>query len=212
MKIATPLPLQGLRAWIVGGILVKVGVLGLQGDVEEHLHMLSECGAVPVRVRSAADVEKIDALIIPGGESTTISKLMHENGIADVVKRRVAKEKIPVWGTCAGLILIAKKGDEQVRRTGQELLGLMDIAVDRNAFGRQRESFETAVKFEGIGEILGVFIRAPVITKVGRGVKVLARYEGKIVAAEEGNLLATAFHPELSGDARVHEYFLKKIR
>jgi len=192
--------------------LVKVGVLGLQGDVEEHLHMISECGAEPVRVKSAEDAKAVDALIIPGGESTTISKLMFESGIADVVKRRVLKNGFPVWGTCAGLILIARKGDDKVRKTGQKLLGLMDIAIDRNAFGRQRESFEAAVKFEGIGEILGVFIRAPLITKTGRGVKVLARYEGRIVAAEQGNLLATAFHPELSGDVRVHEYFLKKIR
>ena len=186
--------------------------MGLQGDVEEHLHMISECGAEPVRVKSAEDAKAVDALIIPGGESTTISKLMFESGIADVVKRRVLKNGFPVWGTCAGLILIARKGDDKVRKTGQKLLGLMDIAIDRNAFGRQRESFEAAVKFEGIGEILGVFIRAPLITKTGRGVKVLARYEGRIVAAEQGNLLATAFHPELSGDVRVHEYFLKKIR
>jgi 5'-phosphate synthase pdxT subunit len=190
----------------------KVGVLGLQGDVEEHLHMLSECGAEPVRVRTVEEVKAVSALIIPGGESTTIGKLMYESKIAEVLKRRVAKEKMPVWGTCAGLILIAKKGDEQVKQAGQKLLGLMDIAVDRNAFGRQRESFESSVTFEGIGDILGVFIRAPVITKVGRGVKVLARYERKIVAAEQGCLLATAFHPELSGDGRVHEYFLKKIR
>lgn len=193
---------------------MRIGVLGLQGDVEEHLSILNECGAVPVRVRTVDDAKSVDALIIPGGESTTISKLMFESGIAQVVKARVAKEKLPVWGTCAGLILLAKKGDGQVKKTGQMLLGLMDIEVNRNAFGRQRESFEQDVKVEGIdGDFPAVFIRAPLITKVFGKAKAIAKLaDGKIVAAEQGNLLATAFHPELSGDARMHEYFLAKVR
>lgn len=188
---------------------VRVGVLALQGDVEEHLAMLKKCGAEAVRVRSVQDVEEVDALIIPGGESTTIGKFMHESGIAEVVKR-MAAEGMPIWGTCAGLILLAKKGDGEVRKTGQELLGLMDFEVERNAFGRQRESFEAEIEVGEIKKFPAIFIRAPAITKVWGGCKVLARFGGKIVAAEQGNLLATAFHPELGEDAKLHEYFLAK--
>ncbi|VVC02745.1 Pyridoxal 5'-phosphate synthase subunit PdxT [Candidatus Burarchaeum australiense] len=191
---------------------MRVGVLALQGDVEEHLAMLQKCGAEAVRVRHMKDVDAVSALIIPGGESTTIGKLIHESGIADVVKKRVVKEQFPVWGTCAGLVLMAKKGDGQVKKTGQQLLGLMDFEVERNAFGRQRESFEAEVEMDGVRNFQAYFIRAPAITKVWGGCKVLARFDGKIVAAEEGSLLATAFHPEIGGDARVHEYFLAKIK
>ena len=191
---------------------VRVGVLALQGDVEEHLQMIEKCGAEPVRVREAKHAEMVDTLIIPGGESTTISKLMHESGIVDVVCRRVARENFPVWGTCAGMILLAKKGDGQVRRTGQRLLGLMDMQVDRNAFGRQRESFETELDIGEVKKFTAVFIRSPAARKVSGGCRVLARFDGRIVAVEQGNLLATAFHPELTRDARMHEYFLAKAR
>lgn len=199
---------------------MKAGVLALQGDVEEHLKMLADCGAEPVRVRDAAAARQVDALIIPGGESTTIGKLMDESGISKVVKTRVASEQFPVWGTCAGMILMAKKGDGQVEKTGQKLLGLMDIEVNRNAFGRQRESFEAEIELNAEVNSDGgkrnfmfpaVFIRAPIITKVYGEAKVLAKLDGKIVAAEQGNLLATAFHPELSGNKKLHEYFLNKI-
>ena len=205
---------------------MRIGVLALQGDVEEHLAMLKKCRAAAarnvgrggstehveaVRVKKVKDVEAVDALIIPGGESTTIAKLMFSSGIAEIVIRR-AGEGMPVWGTCAGLVLMAKKGDAQVKKTGQKLLELMDFEVERNAFGRQRESFEAELDVGGIKKFPAVFIRGPAIANVWGECKVLARFGGKIVAAEQGNFLATAFHPELSEDARVHEYFLNKLR
>ena len=136
---------------------------------------------------------------------------MFSSGIAEIVIRR-AGEGMPVWGTCAGLVLMAKKGDAQVKKTGQKLLELMDFEVERNAFGRQRESFEAELDVGGIKKFPAVFIRGPAIANVWGECKVLARFGGKIVAAEQGNFLATAFHPELSEDARVHEYFLNKLR
>ena len=190
---------------------MRVGVLALQGDVEEHLAMLKKCGAEAVRVKRAQDVEAVDALIIPGGESTTIGKLMHESGIAEIVKKK-AGEGMPIWGTCAGLVLMAKRGDSEVKKTGQQLLGLMDFEVERNAFGRQKESFEAELDVGGIKNFHAFFIRGPAIAKVWGECKVLARFGGEIVAAEQGNLLATAFHPELGEDCRMHEYFLAKTK
>ncbi|RLG19557.1 pyridoxal 5'-phosphate synthase glutaminase subunit PdxT [Candidatus Micrarchaeota archaeon] len=191
---------------------MKVGVIGLQGDVEEHLTALEKCGAEPVWIRSVAELEQVDAFIIPGGESTTIGKLMWESGMSKVVKKKVAEEKFPVWGTCAGMILVASRGDVQVKRTGQRLLGLMDAEVDRNAFGRQRESFEVELNVAGIKRFNAVFIRAPAFERVGKSCKVLAKFDGKIVAAEQGSVLATAFHPELTDDLRLHEYFLANAK
>ncbi len=188
---------------------MKVGVIGLQGDVEEHLTALEKCGAEPVWIRSVAELEQVDAFIIPGGESTTIGKLMWESGMSKVVKKKVAEEKFPVWGTCAGMILVASRGDVQVKRTGQRLLGLMDAEVDRNAFGRQRESFEVNLDVKGIGRYRAVFIRAPAIVDVGENVDVLATFENKIVAVRQNNILGLAFHPELTGDTRIHEYLIK---
>jgi 5'-phosphate synthase pdxT subunit len=182
--------------------MIKIGILSLQGDVSEHVHHtrqamndLSIRGDV-YEVKNPEEVKKLDALIIPGGESTTILKLLKEYGIDEEIKN-LAKSNIPIMGTCAGLILLSN-------------LDLMDIAVSRNAFGRQRESFEVDLKIPKLGNepYHAVFIRAPVIEKTGKGVEVLAEYEGKRVIAQQGNLLAVAFHPELTSDTRLIGYFL----
>ncbi len=189
---------------------MKTGVICLQGDVSEHIGILAKLNANPFWVREKKDLLQATALIIPGGESTTISRLMSESGLFETVKKR-AEGGMPVFGTCAGLILLAKEGDSQVERTGQRLLGLMDMAVNRNAFGRQRESFEETVSIKGIGSFPGVFIRAPSIRKVYGKCSPLSQLGDKIIAAMQDNLLATAFHPELTGDERVHRYFLEEI-
>jgi len=196
---------------------MNVGVIGVQGDVIEHI----ECAKKAIEelgyegevrwIRSAEGLDDIDALIIPGGESTTISKLMIMNGMFPKIVER-AKEGMPVMGTCAGCVLLAKKGDEDVRRTGTKLLGLMDMTVKRNAFGRQRESFEAVLNVEGLGAFQAVFIRAPVIMKTRNDCKPLAFLDEKIVMARQGNLLALAFHPELSNDTRIHKMLLEMIR
>ncbi len=182
-----------------------VGVLALQGDFAEHATILRRLGADPREVRLPTDLEGIDRLIIPGGESTTISRLLDMYGLLDPIRAFAAHR--PVWGTCAGMIVMAKRASDLDRET----LGLMDISVVRNAFGRQLDSFETDLEVEGIPgpPLHAVFIRAPLIKEAGPAVKVMAQIEGKgIVAAREGHLLATAFHPELTDDSRMHEYFL----
>ncbi|RLI75283.1 pyridoxal 5'-phosphate synthase glutaminase subunit PdxT [Archaeoglobales archaeon] len=193
---------------------MRVAVVGVQGDVEEHviaakkaLKNLKVDGEV-VATRKAGVVSKSDAVIIPGGESTTISRLIFSDSIADEIVQ-IANEGKPVMGTCAGLILLSKYGDEQVAKTNTKLLGLMDIWIKRNAFGRQRESFQVKLNVKGIGEYDAVFIRAPAIVKVKENVDVLATFEDYIVAARQNNVLALAFHPELTDDTRIHEYFLR---
>ncbi len=193
---------------------MRVAVVGVQGDVEEHviavkkaLKKLGIRGEV-IATRKYGVVSRSDAVIIPGGESTTISKLIFSDGIADEILE-LAESGKPVMGTCAGLILLSKYGDEQVEKTGTKLLGLMDIWIKRNAFGRQRESFQVELELKHIGKFDAVFIRAPVIEKVGEGVEVLATFQDYIVAARQKNVLGLAFHPELTGDTRVHEYFLR---
>ncbi len=202
---------------------MRVAVVGVQGDVEEHIiatklamKKLGIDGEV-VATKKPGVVEKSDAVIIPGGESTTISKLIFREidgrSIAEEILD-LAKEGKPVMGTCAGLILLSKRGDEQVEKTKTKLLGLLDVRVKRNAFGRQRESFQVPLEFRGIGVVEAVFIRAPAIVEVGRGVDVLSTFEDYVVAARQENVLGLAFHPELNaefGDTRVHEYFLKLI-
>ncbi|HYO89845.1 MAG TPA: pyridoxal 5'-phosphate synthase glutaminase subunit PdxT [Candidatus Limnocylindrales bacterium] len=186
----------------------KVGVLALQGAFIEHEQRLSSLGAEPVEVRLPADLNGLDGLIIPGGESTTIGKLATTFGLIEPL-RAFARAK-PTWGTCAGLIFLAR--DIGIDR--QPILGLMDIRVNRNAFGRQIESFETDLPIKGLGDkpFHTVFIRAPVITATGPDVDVLAALDdGRIVAAQQGHWLATAFHPELTSDPRLHAYFLKLI-
>jgi 5'-phosphate synthase pdxT subunit len=186
----------------------RVGVLALQGDVAEHEAALRRAGATPVRVRRAADLEGLDGLIIPGGESTTIGALAAEYGLLEPIRAFVRAGK-PAWGTCAGLILLASSTG-----TDQPLIGGLDIDVDRNAFGRQVDSFETDLPIPALGapHFPAVFIRAPAVRRAGEGVDVLARLDdGTIAAVAAGPLLGTAFHPELTGDGRLHELFLRMV-
>jgi len=187
---------------------MKIGVLALQGAFIEHEKMLKGLGAEVVQVRLPGQLEGLDGLIIPGGESTTIGKIAAEYGLIEPL-RQFARTA-PTWGTCAGMIFLAK--DIGIDR--QPILGVMDITVNRNAFGRQIDSFEVDLPVTGLDEPFhAVFIRAPLVTKVGQDVKVLAALDdGKIVAVEQGHLLATAFHPELTPDSRLHAYFLGKIK
>lgn len=189
---------------------LRVGVLGLQGDFLEHLNVLRSMGVEAVDVRKSEQLDGLDALIIPGGESTTIGKLADLYGLTEKIREK-AHAGMPVWGTCAGAIFLAKRAPGRP----QTLLGLMDITVERNAFGRQVDSFEVdlAVKKLGAKPFHAVFIRAPRITDVGKDVEPLATLEdGTIVAAQEGNLLATSFHPELTPDTRFHRYLLALAR
>lgn len=182
----------------------KIGVLALQGAVAEHIRMLEQSGAEGVPVKKPEQLEGLSGLIIPGGESTTIGRLMRIYGFMQAI-RDFYEEGKPIFGTCAGMIVIAKEIEGQP----EAHLGLMDIKVARNAFGRQRESFETDLRVEGMAEpVRAVFIRAPLITSVGPGVKVLAEYNGQIVAARQDRLLACSFHPELTDDISMHTYFL----
>ncbi|OLD11496.1 MAG: glutamine amidotransferase subunit PdxT [Chloroflexi bacterium 13_1_40CM_3_70_6] len=184
----------------------RAGVLGLQGDFAEHLATLGRLGVAAVDVRRPEQLGEIDALIIPGGESTTIGKLAQQYGIIEELRDRVA-EGMPVWGTCAGAIFIAK----DVPGHPHPLAALMDMTVERNAFGRQVDSFEADLDVAELGSapFHAVFIRSPRISRVGPGVEVLARLrDGTIVAARQGRLLATSFHPELTRDERFHRYFL----
>jgi pyridoxal 5'-phosphate synthase pdxT subunit len=188
---------------------MKVGVLALQGAFIEHEKMLRQLGVESVvQVRLPQQLEGLDALIIPGGESTTIGKLAVQYGLIEPL-REFASEK-PTWGTCAGMIFLAK----EIGLDRQPILGLMDITVNRNAFGRQIDSFEADLPIKGLEEPFpAVFIRAPVATGVGEGVEVLSQMDDhRIVAARQGHWLATAFHPELTGDARMHAYFLEMAR
>jgi 5'-phosphate synthase pdxT subunit len=193
-----------------------IGVLALQGDVREHLHALAECGAVGRPVRRADELDASDALVIPGGESTTISKLAVDFGLLEPLRKRVAGG-MPVYGSCAGMIMLATEVLDG--RPDQQTLAGIDMAVRRNAFGRQVDSFEEAIVIDGIEgpPFHAVFIRAPWVESVGDNVDVLGRVTegpaaGRIVAVRQGNLLATAFHPELTGDLRVHRFFVEMVR
>ncbi len=186
---------------------MNVGVLALQGAFVEHEHTLRELGTNPVEVRLPEQLQGLDALIIPGGESTTIGKLAAEYLLLEPL--RVFARQKPVWGTCAGLIMLAR----DIGRA-QPLIGVMDIKVNRNAFGRQVDSFETDLTVPELGPqpFHAVFIRAPLVTGVGEGVHVLSRLEeGGIVAVRQGHWLGTAFHPELTPDSRFHRYFLREV-
>lgn len=191
----------------------KIGVLALQGAFIEHIHRLREVGADAVEVRLPSDLEGVDALIIPGGESTTIGRLMDWYELKEPVARMAADGK-PVWGTCAGMILLATSVDQESRAQHQPLLELMDITVRRNAFGSQLDSFEANLDMPAVSDdpVPTVFIRAPIVSHVGDSVEVLGRLsDGKIVAVRQNNLVATAFHPELTGDKRLHSWFLKLV-
>ncbi len=184
---------------------LRIGVLALQGDFAEHIRAFAELDCQAVPVKRAAEVRECDALVIPGGESTTIGKLCQRFGLDETIVE-LSERGTPIWGTCAGMILLAK----EIEGSDQWRLGLMDITVQRNAFGRQVDSFEADLTIEGVtgGPVRAVFIRAPFVTEVGSDAQVLARFEDKIVMVRQGNLLASAFHPELTDDIRVHEYFL----
>ncbi len=189
-----------------------IGVLALQGDFEAHLKMLEKLGAQGKAIRLPEQLTEIDGIIIPGGESTTIGKLMVMYRLDGVLREKI-RQGVPVWGTCAGLILLAKETDNAL--AGQPLLASMDIRVRRNAFGSQRESFETDLSVPALGEapFHAFFIRGPAVEEVGPGVEVLAALDdGTIVAVREGTLLGTAFHPEVSGDKRFHQYFLRIVQ
>lgn len=189
---------------------LKIGVLALQGAFIEHVQVLRELGAEVREVRLPEDMQDLDGLIIPGGESTAIGKLMVNWGLLEPVKEMAHNHK-PVWGTCAGMILLAK----DIGGFDQPLLGLMDIKVKRNAFGSQLDSFETDLDIPALGQkpFPAIFIRAPFIQEIGSGVQDLAHLKpDEIVAARQGNLLATAFHPELSGDPRFHQMFLDMVK
>jgi len=189
---------------------VKIGVLALQGDVAEHIASLGDCGVIASGVRSKQEIEAIDALVIPGGESTTIAKLAKSFGIFDLIKTRIASG-MPTYGSCAEMILIA----DQILDGGvdQEIFGGIDAQVRRNAFGRQVDSFETHLTFAGISgtAFRAVFIRAPWVESVGTQVEVLASFNGHPVAIRQGHLLATSFHPELTGDNRIHRFFVDQL-
>ncbi|MCH5145367.1 MULTISPECIES: pyridoxal 5'-phosphate synthase glutaminase subunit PdxT [Desulfovibrio] len=182
-----------------------VGVLALQGAFREHVAAVASLGATAREVRQLKDIEGIDALIIPGGESTTIGKLLNEWNMLEPLRQRIL-DGMPVYGSCAGLILLCR----DIENSDQPRLGVLDATVRRNAFGRQVDSFETNLSIPEIGAdpLPAVFIRAPVITGVGAGVKVLAEVDGQAVAVRQNNILATSFHPELTPDTRMHSYFL----
>ena len=182
-----------------------VGVLALQGAFREHVAAVASLGATAREVRQLKDIDGIDALIIPGGESTTMGKLLNEWNMLEPLRQRILNG-MPVYGSCAGLILLCR----EIENSDQPRLGVLDATVRRNAFGRQVDSFETDLNIPEIGAdpIPAVFIRAPVITGVGAGVTVLAEVKGQAVAVRQNNILATSFHPELTPDTRMHSYFL----
>jgi 5'-phosphate synthase pdxT subunit len=185
-----------------------VGVLGLQGDVEEHLAMLEQCKVETLRVKTPEDLRAVDALIIPGGESTTVGAMLERFGLTKPLLERV-KKGMPVWGTCMGMIVMA----ENVVGSNQPTLGLLHIDVKRNAFGRQVESAEVPLDIQGFGgkPFPGVFIRAPWIEATRDGAKIVASLDGKGVMVRQGNLLGTSFHPELTDDPRIHKLFIDLV-
>ena len=194
---------------------MKIGVLALQGDVREHIQSLSDCGVDALAVKTKSEIENISALVIPGGESTTIAKLARSFDLFDLIKDRI-KGGMPTYGSCAGMILLSDVVEDAI--IGQESFGGIDMVVKRNAFGRQVDSFETDLKFKGITDppVRAVFIRAPWVESVSENVEVLAEISDSSgqrhpVAVRQGQLLATSFHPELTGDNRVHKFFVENI-
>jgi 5'-phosphate synthase pdxT subunit len=204
---------------------VRIGVLAIQGDVREHIDALSSLGEQVVGVRRPSELDDVDALVIPGGESTTMDKLIRAFDLQEPLRKRIAGG-MPVYGSCAGMIMLADRIVDA--RPDQETLGGLDITVRRNAFGRQVDSFEDELHIPAIAELTtapkghpstfkAVFIRAPWVEEMGEGIQVLATVEvgpaaGRVVAIRAGNLLATAFHPEVTGDYRIHEYFMQMVR
>ena len=191
---------------------MPIGVLALQGDFREHIATLEACGADAIAVRTIGELKRCNALVIPGGESTVMHKLAVNYGLFEPIKKLIANG-FPVFGTCAGLIMLADEIIDGIE--GQAGFGGLPVSVRRNAFGNQLDSFETDLEFTGIdGEpIHAAFIRAPIVERVGDGVEVLSKLsDGRIVAVRSGNLLGISFHPEVTGENRVHEYFLKMVQ
>ncbi|HWD37277.1 MAG TPA: pyridoxal 5'-phosphate synthase glutaminase subunit PdxT [Fimbriimonas sp.] len=185
---------------------MPVGVLAIQGDFEKHLDALARVGMEGVEVRSPEHLSKVERLILPGGESTTVGLLLQRYGLGEAIQD-AAKRGMPMWGTCMGMILMARSIQG---RENQYRLNLLDIEVARNAFGAQVHSFEDEVEIADLEEpVLGVFIRAPVVTQCGEGVRPLGQFQGKVVAVRQGALMGTSFHPELTDDTRLHSYFLE---
>jgi 5'-phosphate synthase pdxT subunit len=217
-------------------VALRVGVVAVQGAFPEHRFAIERALASEnlageaVLIRKGAELEGCDAAVLPGGESTTIAKLLGVSGLRDALVRRAEAEDFPTLGTCAGLILLAKEGDEQVEHTRTQLLGLMDMAVNRNAFGRQRESFEAPVEIEGVGKVDAVFIRSPAVVRTWGSARTIGSIDATLahppdpktgwvppnvgpvgVAVEQGNRVAFCFHPELTDDPRCHAYFLRRV-
>ena len=197
-------------------MIPRVGVLALQGDVREHERALGEAGAVPVRVRRPAELAAVDGLVLPGGESTTIGRLARVFGLLEPLRRAVA-DGLPVYGSCAGMVLLAREVLDG--EPGQETVGGLDVVVRRNAFGRQVDSFEADLPVGGVDgpPVRAVFVRAPWVEEAGDAVEVLARVgggtaDGRVVAVRQGPLLATSFHPELTGDSRLHSLFTTMVK
>jgi 5'-phosphate synthase pdxT subunit len=194
---------------------MKIAVIAIQGNVEEHIQATERAmqkqdikGEV-IPVKHSGTIPECDGIVLPGGESTTLCRLMKKEGIDIEIKTAAAEHK-PILATCAGLITLAKSGGEQAEKTGQQLLGIMDIEVDRNAFGRQRESFEAPLNISFLDTPYpAVFIRAPKITRAGEKVEITATFEGDIVGVKQNNIIGLSFHPELTHDTRIHQYFLK---
>ncbi len=193
----------------LGRCKVIIGVLSMQGDIREHMNMLHSCGVEGIRVKTKEALEKVNGLIIPGGESTTITRLLDSAGLRSPLIHR-ANDGMPIWGTCAGMIVVSKsKINDEVYG-----LGLIDIEVKRNAFGRQVDSFEVDIPLDLIGAppYRCIFIRAPVITRTGKNVRILGKYNGFAIMAKEDNILVSSFHPELTNDKRVHRYFIDMVK
>lgn len=188
---------------------MKIGVLALQGAVSEHINAFSSIGVESIPIRLPSELAEVKALVIPGGESTTISRLMLDYALLGSV-RQLVLQGVPIFGTCAGLILLAKK----VRETKIETIGVLDVVVKRNAYGRQINSFETKIDIPVLGTepFPAIFIRAPIIESVGNGVEILARLNGVPVAVRQGKIVACSFHPELTGDLRFHRYFMELVK
>ena len=183
---------------------MKAGVLALQGDFREHARVLEDLGAAPVLVRTAGDLDEVQCLAIPGGESTTIGRLARRYGLVEPIRERAGRG-MPILGTCAGMIVMATEVAD-----GEPLLGILEARVVRNAYGRQVDSFEADVDVRGVGPVRGVFIRAPVVEAVGANVEVLAEHDGSAVVVEQRNLIAATFHPELVPDHRLHRRLLER--
>ena len=186
---------------------MKIGVLALQGDFKEHSIALNKLGITAVEVRKPSDLKDVSGLILPGGESTTISKLLKTSHLDAAIAER-SRKGLPIYGTCAGAIILAKKITDSTIPT----LGLLDVEIARNNYGRQIDSFEAKLNVESLGNVEGVFIRAPIIKQVFNGAKILAEFDGNPVMLQDKNILITTFHPELTDDTKVHEYFLNMVK